>query len=190
MPIRWHRLNVVLHRDVGYLAFALTIVYGVSGLAVNHRADWNPSIRQTHTKMTIAPVTVTEREAIVADAQTKLGLTAAPRATFRPDPATLRIFYENLTYSVDLPTGKVVIERTTPRPVLKQFNDLHLNAPKGVWTWIADLYAVSLILLAVTGLFVLKGRQGLSGRGKWLTAIGVLIPALFWAYYAWLAGAA
>ena len=183
MPIRWHKLNVVLHRDVGYLAFALTIVYGVSGLAVNHRADWNPSIRQTHTTMTITPVTATEREAIVADALTKLGLTAAPRSTFRPDPATLRIFYENLTYSVDLPTGKVVIERTSPRPVLKQFNDLHLNAPKGVWTWIADAYALSLILLAITGLFVLKGKHGITGRGAWLTAIGVLIPAVFWVYH-------
>lgn len=75
-----------------------------------------------------------------------------------------------------------MVERTAPRPVLKEFNDLHLNAPKGAWTWIADIYALSLILLAVTGLFVLKGRHGLTGRGKWLTAIGVLIPVVFWVY--------
>ena len=150
--MRWHKLNVILHRDVGYLAFALTIVYGVSGLAVNHRADWNPSYHQSKTTMAIAPVTETERDAIVADARNKLGLTDAPRNVFRPDPQTLRIFYPNVTYSVDLPTGKVVVERTASRPVLKEFNDLHLNAPKGLWTWIADIFAVALILLAVTGL--------------------------------------
>ncbi|MBP8274720.1 MAG: PepSY-associated TM helix domain-containing protein [Acidobacteria bacterium] len=181
--MRWHKLNVILHRDVGYLAFALTIVYGVSGLAVNHRADWNPSIRQTKTTMAIAPVLTTDRDAIVSETLSKLSLTEKPRNTFRPDPETLRVFYENLTYSVDLPTGKVVIERAIPRPVLKEFNDLHLNAPKGVWTYIADVYAVSLILLAVTGLFVLKGKNGITRRGAWLTAIGVVIPGAFWIYH-------
>lgn len=181
--MRWHKLNVILHRDVGYLAFALTIVYGISGLAVNHRADWNPSIRQTKTTMAIAPVLATERDAIVSETLGKLSLTDTPRNTFRPDPQTLRIFYENLTYSVDLPTGKVVIDRTIPRPVLKEFNDLHLNAPKGIWTWIADIYAVSLILLAITGLFVLKGKHGITGRGAWLTGMGVLIPGVYWIYH-------
>lgn len=184
--MRWHKLNVILHRDVGYLAFALTVIYGVSGLAVNHRADWNPSITQTKTTMAIAPVTATERGAIVKDALGKLGLTDAPRNVFRPDPDTLRIFYPNLTYSVDLPTGKVVLERITPRPVLKEFNDLHLNAPKGVWTWVADIYALSLILLAITGLFVLKGKNGLTGRGAWLTAIGVLLPGAYWVYHLYI----
>ena len=184
--MRWHKLNVILHRDVGYLAFALTLVYGVSGLAVNHRANWNPSISQTKTTMAIAPVTATERDAIVAETLLQLNLTGAPRNTFRPDPQTLRIFYENLTYSVDLPTGKVVIDRAIPRPVLKEFNDLHLNAPKGLWTWIADVYALSLILLAITGLFVLKGKHGITGRGAWLTAIGVLLPGAYWVYHLYL----
>ncbi len=184
--MRWHKLNVILHRDVGYLAFALTIVYGVSGLAVNHRADWNPSITQTKTSLTIAPVTATGRDAIVADALAKLSLTETPRNTFRPDPETLRIFFPNTTYSVDLPTGTVIVERVTPRPVLKEFNDLHLNTPKGIWTWIADIYALSLILLAVTGLFVLKGKHGLTGRGAWLTTIGVIVPGAYWVYHLYL----
>lgn len=184
--MRWHKLTVVLHRDVGYAAFALTIVYGVSGLAVNHRADWNPSINQTKTTMAIAPVQVTGREATVRDALGKLGLTAAPRSTFQPDPDTLRIFFENTTYSIDLPTGRVIVERNIPRPVLSEFNDLHLNAPKGVWTIVADVYAVSLILLAVTGLFVLKGRHGITGRGAWLTAAGVLLPGAYWVYHLYL----
>jgi hypothetical protein len=186
MRIRWHKLNVVLHRDVGYLAFALTIVYGVSGLAVNHRADWNPSFRATKTSMTVAPIAGEGRAAIVADALAKLNLTDPPRSTFQPDPQTLRIFYDITTYSIDLPTGKVVVEQNHPRPVLREFNDLHLNAPKGVWTLIADVYAVALILLAVTGLFVLKGRHGITRRGGWLTAIGIVVPGVYWLYHVYL----
>ncbi|MCB9249542.1 MAG: hypothetical protein H6613_13835 [Ignavibacteriales bacterium] len=32
-----------LHRDVGYIAFGLTIIYSISGIAVNHVSDWNPN---------------------------------------------------------------------------------------------------------------------------------------------------
>ena len=44
-------------------------------------------------------------------------------------------------------------------------NQLHLNTPKGIWTIVADLYAISLIVLALTGMFVLKGRTGISRYG-------------------------
>ena len=64
--------------------------------------------------------------------------------------------------------------------MLYEFNQLHLNAPKGLWTVIADLYALALIVLGVTGMFVLRGRLGLSGRGGWLVGAGVLLPAIYW----------
>jgi len=43
----------------------------------------------------------------------------------------------------------------------------------------ADIYAAVLLILAVTGLFVLKGKKGITGRGAWLTGLGVLIPVIF-----------
>ena len=41
MKIR--RLIRLLHRDIGYIAFGLTIIYSISGIAVNHVSDWNPN---------------------------------------------------------------------------------------------------------------------------------------------------
>ncbi len=35
-----------LHRDAGYLAVGLTLVYALSGLAVNHIKDWDPNFQQ------------------------------------------------------------------------------------------------------------------------------------------------
>ncbi|HSG48621.1 MAG TPA: PepSY-associated TM helix domain-containing protein, partial [Longimicrobiales bacterium] len=72
---------------------------------------------------------------------------------------------------------------TGERPGLRQANFLHLNEAKKLWTWMADLYAVGLLVLAVTGLFVLRGRNGITGRGAWLTAAGVVIPAAFLFFY-------
>jgi hypothetical protein len=112
-----------------------------------------------------------------------LKLADEPLNAFRPDPETLQLFFEGKTYAIDLPTGNVIVETTTPRPVLFEVNQLHLNTPKSLWTYIADAYALSLIIVALTGLFVLKGKNGITGRGAWLTAIGLLIPTAYWLYY-------
>ena len=42
-PTRWRPALRALHRDIGYLAVGLTFVYALSGLAVNHIADWDPN---------------------------------------------------------------------------------------------------------------------------------------------------
>ena len=40
MSIRkWIR---VIHRDMGYIFFGMSLIYGISGIALNHLDDWNP----------------------------------------------------------------------------------------------------------------------------------------------------
>jgi hypothetical protein len=161
----------------------LTVVYGVSGLAVNHKADWNPSYRVQKSAERIEPIRATTRDEIVREARQKLGVDEEPRNAFRPDPETLQLFFKERTYAIDLPTGHVIVEQTRPRPVLYEMNQLHLNAPKGVWTIVADVYAAGLILMAITGMFVLKGTTGITGRGAWLVGAGALLPAAYWAVH-------
>ena len=36
---KWNR---VIHRDAGYIFFGMSIIYGLSGIALNHLDDWNP----------------------------------------------------------------------------------------------------------------------------------------------------
>jgi uncharacterized protein len=179
----WRRWNNIVHRDIGYLVVGMTLIYGVSGIAVNHSADWNPNYRVEKRALQIEPIRTDVREEMIQQALARLDIVDEPLNTFRPDPATLQLFFERMTYSIDLPTGKVIVEDVRPRRVLFEFNQLHLNSPKSAWTYIADLYALSLIVVAMTGLFVLKGRLGITGRGAWLTVIGISIPLLYWVYY-------
>ncbi len=181
--MKWRKWNNILHRDIGYLVFGLTIVYGVSGIAVNHMHDWNPNFTKDREFLSISPILTSDRDSLLMEARSSLGLTEDPLNSFRPDKETLRLFYEGVTYSVDLPTGKVLREAVARRPVLYEFNQLHLNTPRRTWTFVADLYALSLIIVAITGLFVLKGPSGIKGRGAWLTAVGVAIPAVYWVLY-------
>jgi hypothetical protein len=131
----------------------------------------------------IEPIRATTRDEIVREARQKLGIDEEPRNAFRPDPETLQLFFKERTYAIDLPTGHVIVEQTRPRPVLYEMNQLHLNAPKGVWTIVADVYAAGLILMAITGMFVLKGTTGITGRGAWLVGAGALLPAAYWAVH-------
>ena len=40
----------------------------------------------------------------------------------------------------------------------------------------------TLIGMALTGQFIVKGRYGLAGRGKWLVGVGALIPLAYWLF--------
>lgn len=179
--IPWRKWNVALHRDLGYLCVGLTLVYAVSGVAVNHRADWNPSYAIRSQTVQLGPANADDpaSEIFARRVMEEVGVTGTLRGTFRPDPESVDIFVEGGTISVDLTTGQATVEDVRARPLLRAFNFLHLNEPKRSWTWMADLYAVALLLLSVTGLFVLKGKKGITGRGAWLTAGGVLIPIAF-----------
>jgi len=95
----------------------------------------------------------------------------------------VQIFLDNGSCYVDINTGAAQLEKKTTRYVIKEFNLLHYNNLKRYYTWFSDLYAAGLIILAITGLFVLRGKNGIIGRGAWLTAIGILIPALFLLIY-------
>lgn len=182
--MNWRRWNNIIHRDLGYFLVAMTLVYSISGIAVNHVADWNPSYKRDRAVFTIAPTSAETKEAILADVLPKLGLREEDlRNSFRPDPETIQLFLEQKNYSIDLPTGTVIAEEIHRRPVLFELNQLHLNSPKGIWTYISDFFALSLIVIAITGLFVLKGRHGLAGRGAWFVGAGTLIPAAYWIYY-------
>ncbi len=52
----WRRWNYVLHRDIGFLCIGLTLLYAISGVAVNHIAQWNPSYRVERVETNIGPV--------------------------------------------------------------------------------------------------------------------------------------
>jgi hypothetical protein len=100
-------------------------------------------------------------------------------------PSQLKVFLEQRTLTVELPGGRIVDERSRRRFGFFELNYLHLNHGKGFWTWFADLYAVGLLVLACTGIFIITGRKGLGGRGRWLLLAGLAIPILYLLVAVW-----
>jgi hypothetical protein len=54
---------------------------------------------------------------------------------------------------------------------------LHYN-PGNLWKWFSDIFSVALIVLGISGLFILKGKNGIKHRGAWLTIAGIIIPLI------------
>ena len=179
--MNWRRWNRALHRDLGYLCFGLTLVYAVSGVALNHVHHWNPNYRIERTEMRVGALSGVPPETQAQEVLLRLGLDAPVKGVFRPDPDSLQVFLEGELLRVRLASGVVERETVADRQLLRPMNVLHLNVPKRAWTWVADLYAVILAVVAVTGL--LLGGGGLRGRRGWLTALGVAVPLAFLVFH-------
>ncbi len=179
----WRRWNRALHRDLGYLCLGLTVVYALSGVALNHIADWNPNYRLSRTRLAAPELRNLDRGAAVERALAASGVAAPVKNTFWSSPDTLEIFFEGGALTVDLAGGVIHRELSEERPLLFPMNYLHLNHPKRLWTYVADAYAVALAALALSGVLIARGRRGLRGRGGWLALAGLLLPLLFFVAY-------
>jgi hypothetical protein len=182
--VRWRHLFRVVHRDLGYVFVALVLAYSVSGLAVNHIDDWNPNYTLEERTVDLGPLpagTYAEQAAHVI-AALRLDPQAV-RGHFAETDTTLRVYLDDgQEVRLDIPTGRGVIKTLERRAVLFEVNALHLNTLKGVWTYVADLFAVALIVLALTGMLMMKGDRGLLGRGKYFIAAGLSVPIGFVIY--------
>jgi hypothetical protein len=240
-----------LHRDFGFFAVGLTIIYATSGIAVNHIGDWNPSysdyeytttvpgplpnddkqaaaaitaaldipgepdvfaLRDTvvHYAITVGDTsievhtdTMRAHVAIGDDTRThqladdlpaedwaaalsvlkQLDIDAEPDSVERIDYPTreLNISFERVTITAhDLgDQAEVHVQGENPRFFLYVANWLHLNRGKQAWTYIADFYAVVLLFLAASGMLMVKGRQGIFGRGGVFLLIGIAVPVIY-----------
>lgn len=185
--MKLRKLNRNIHRDLGYIFFFITIIYGLSGIGLNHIDDWNPNYIIQHSEINVNQNLLNKDKLDknrVIDIVKKIATGEKYKNYYFPNENTLKIFIKNGNINIDTKTGVGYIETSKRRPVFHQFNYLHYNPGKW-WTVISDIYAISLMLLAITGLFILKGKNGITGRGAWLTAIGIIIPIVFLLLYYW-----
>lgn len=174
--MNWRRLNLVTHRDVGYFLSGLILVYCASGLALNHVDDWNPDFMVV--KKTVTVSRAYQRPEVTQEVIARFGQLVGEtkwKVYDFPTDEKVKIYYDNASLLVDLPSRTGVYESVSRRPMVFQANVLHRNSVRG-WRWAADAFAVALIVLNITGLIVLRGRNGFFGRGKWFIAAGVLPP--------------
>ena len=174
---RWRAWLRAIHRDVGYLAIGFTVIYAVSGIALNHIGDWDPDYISSERTIQIAPVPPgSSDEAAVEHVRAAIGFPRPDSSIVAGDEVHLD--YENGQKAVAIGSS-VTVQQREARFFFRVAHWLHATRGKAVWKYISDAYAVLLLYLAVSGLFMIKGRLGLKWRGLVLVTAGVAIPVAY-----------
>ena len=176
---KWSR---ILHRDVSYLFAGMILIYALSGILMNHRSDLNPhySVEVEEFKVT---QDLTDKEkidkALVLDVLQPLGEADNYTKHYFQKDGRMKVFLKGgSSLVVDTQTGDAVYERLERRFLLSDMVKLHYNPGKW-WTTFSNIFAVSLVLITLTGMVMVKGSKGFWGRGGILFLVGIIVPILF-----------
>jgi len=171
---RWRAWLRAIHRDFGYVAVGFTVIYALSGLAINHIKDWDPNFTSTEKTLTIAPIPDDASDAEAVKRVTDATGTGPPDEIYRAGDE-VRLSYASGT-QVTAIGETVTVQAREARFFLRVANWLHYNRGKKAWTYVADVYAIMLLYLAISGIFMIKGRLGLRWRGAILISAGIAVP--------------
>ncbi|MCC5932517.1 MAG: PepSY-associated TM helix domain-containing protein [Cyclobacteriaceae bacterium] len=179
--MKWRKFNRVIHRDLGYFFFGMAVIYGISGIALNHRDDWNPNyiIRTAEIQLDATLFVQNMSREAVQEVISKLFPDLRMRNHYYPSAETIKVFFREGSVVIDLNNGKSELEVIKRRPVFYEMNFLHYNKPLFLWTWFSDFFGAGLVIMAISGILMLQGKNGLKRRGIWFVAAGILIPLVF-----------
>ncbi len=157
------------------------MAFSISGIALNHRQSWDP---RDYTYQTIPlQIEFPEKEDDIDDAffenwlkQNNINIEFRGFGLRR---GGYNLYFEDAYAFVDPKTGKGEIEMFKIRPILGQMVDLHISN-NSLWIWYSDIFAISVLIISVTGLIIAKGKYGFKKRVWKLSLLGIAIPAIMW----------
>lgn len=173
---QWYRS---IHRDLGYFYVGLIISFSVSGLILNHRDSVDLQNYTIETKAIALASTDSIEQATDAYVKSIAGTFADnPYRGFSVRKGELRVYYEGAFAALDVKTGKGEIEFFRTTPILGHMIQLHKSLNVW-WVWFSDIFAVSLLVIAITGILLGKGKYSFRRRGWLLAVAGILFPVVF-----------
>lgn len=169
-----------LHRDLGYFYIGLIVSFAFSGLMMNHRESWHPEKYTTETKAIEIklPAESEINEKFAKDLGKVLGIDDKFRRHM-VKKGTFKMSFEKHDVEIDMKTGKGEIVSFFKTPIISQTMNLHKNT-SNFWIYYSDIFAISLITIALTGTIMIKaGKFSFKQRGWKLALAGIVFPLLF-----------
>jgi hypothetical protein len=182
--LKIRRLLRQLHRDLGYFIAGMTLMYCLSGIFLNHQHDFNPDYKIYNVDFQTPVNSQTRVDAsLIKDIFAQLDYKLIYKKHFTTNRGEIKIFIENGEVVINPATGKATLNYLQRRPVLFEMNRLHRATVGTLWKWVSDAMAVTLLFVAVSGLFLLKGKRSFGRWGWGFTIAGIVIPLLFALFY-------
>ena len=168
-----------LHRDLGYFYIGLIVSFAFSGLLMNHREVWHPEKYTTETKAIDVKLSSESEinEKFAEDLGKQLGIDDKLRR-HKVKKGEFKISFENHDVEIDMKTGKGEITTFIKTPIISQTMKLHKNNSNW-WIYYSDIFALSLITIALTGTIMIEGGKFCwKNRGWKLAVAGLVVPLL------------
>lgn len=184
MAFNWRKWNRMIHRDFGYFFFGMTIIYALSGIAINHIKDWNPNydIENSYYEISNPGQYNDADETKIKELLSLVDQEDNYKKFYYMRPGLLKVFIKDGSLLLNTETGDASIETIKRRPIFFYVNYLHYN-PGQWWLWFSDIFAGALIIIAISGIIMSKGKKGLKGRGGIYLAIGIILPLVFLIFF-------
>ncbi|NCC99080.1 MAG: peptidase [Bacteroidia bacterium] len=166
---RWLR---ILHRDIGYFAVGITLVYALSGFFLSHKNIF-PATKTVKYEIELPKNLNGRKIEFYWNANTSVKLNH-----YKESENGIRLFVEGGNGYYDKTSGKTSYEIYKKHPIISFLNQLHSNQKEG-WIHIADSYVFVLVFLSISGLFMVNGKNSFLKRGVWLMILGIILVLLF-----------
>lgn len=171
-----------IHRDLSFIFAGIIMVYAISGICLNHKSDFNSEYKITNQDLQLQgvfPQNGPVDKQFVVDLLGQIDQQNNYTKHYYPSTGMMKVFIKGgSSLIVDMQTGEAHYEHMQRRYFLSSLNRLHYN-PTRWWTYFSDIFAISLLLITLTGLIMLKGPKGFLGRGGIEFLIGVAVPLIF-----------
>lgn len=164
----------------------MVLIYAISGIVMDHRDTINPNFSITRKEYKITeslPDKAGMSKEKVLSLLEPLGEAGNYTKHYFPQTDVMKVFLKGgSNLLVNVKTGEAVYESVTRRPLIGAMSRLHYN-PGQWWTYFADIFAIGLIIITLSGIIMLKGNKGIIGRGGIELIAGILIPILFLLFF-------
>lgn len=172
--------NRLLHRDLAYFFLGLILAFSLSGILLNHRTSWYPRDYRYNAEAVEVELPANEAEideAFIKTLSEQWGI-ADQYKGFRTRGNSLRITYDDYYVELDLKTGKGEKESYFEVPLIAQLTELH-KSTNNWWIWYSDIFGIAMLVIAITGMLIQKGKHSFMRRGWKLALAGMVFPLIF-----------
>ena len=179
---------LLVHIYVSMIGFTLALLFGVTGLTLNHQDfGWSEPRTETST-ITIdrSMLDNPDRATIDQCLRQKLGI-RSPSTDYHDDPDQIQITFaapgRRTVVTINRADGSAEVEKET-RGFLGTLGDLHKGFDTGhVWYWTIDVAAALLVISSLTGIITLVALRARRRSGFAICALGVLTVLVIYAMW-------
>jgi hypothetical protein len=180
---------LLIHIYVSMAGLTLAMLFGATGLALNHQDFGFSSPQTTTSEIVLDKNLLAHPDEATVDLylRDKLGL-RAPATDYHDDPDQIQVTYAapgaRTLVTINREDGKAEVEKET-RGFMGRLGDLHKGFDTGtVWFWTIDLAALLIIVSSLTGIVTLLALRARRRVGFTVGALGVL--TVFVIYMIWV----